>query len=337
MPAKTPIYLKSNNSKKGKKCRLRDILSPDMISPPLGDFRHTVHIGKGGLCDTFGDMTFLQGKFELLPGKSGLIRPQYGTHGEFMRANSASDASYIETPSPILKNAISLPTIGGSQALTLPHITTTMLPITQDPLDDLVVPPTPPASSEETDDLEILQMENLLQSVAIFRRDPSPVLEEISEKSLFPINFAEKSVERNSPMITSENKDNKKPLMSIFINSNHNENANSNRSSKCKDNSINNNGYNDINTDIFQYEKVLANMNGDWENRDSGVEEGRIYDFDLELSQSKSLSQESVNHNNGSLLSLELDLGPSILDDILNIMGKPESWTGPLVEAGKEK
>ncbi|MCI4376235.1 hypothetical protein PGIGA_G00185960 [Pangasianodon gigas] len=324
MPAKTPIYLKSNNSKKGKKCRLRDILSPDMISPPLGDFRHTVHIGKGGLCDTFGDMTFLQGKFELLPGKSGLGRPQYGVHGEFMRANSASDASYIETPSPILKNAISLPTIGGSQALTLPHITTTMLPTTRDPLDDLVGPPTPPASSEGTDDLEILQMENLLQSITIFRRDPSPVLEEVSENSLFPINFVEKSLEKITPMYTSENEDTKKPLMSIFINGNHNENGNSNRSSKCKDN-ISNNDYNDMNSDIFQYEKELASMNGDWENRDSGVEEGRICDFDFEFSKSKSPSQESVNHNTGSLLSLELDLGPSILDDILNIMGKPES------------
>lgn len=325
MPAKTPIYLKSNNSKKGKKCRLRDILSPDMISPPLGDFRHTVHIGKGGLCDTFGDMTFLQGKFELLPGKSGLVRPQYGTHGEFMRANSASDASYIETPSPILKNAISLPTIGGSQALTLPHITTTMLPMTRDPLDDLVGPPIPSASSEGTDDLEILQMENLLQSIAIFRRDPSPDLEEVIEKSLFPINLVEKSLEKDTPMYTSENEDTKKPLMSIFITGNHNENGNSIRSNKCKENSISNNGYNDLNSDIFQYEKELASMNGDWENRDSGVEEGRICDFDFEFSKSKTLSQESVNNNTGSLLSLELDLGPSILDDILNIMGKPES------------
>ncbi len=115
MPAKTPIYLKSNYSKKGKKCRLRDILSPDMISPPLGDFRHTIHIGKGGECDAFGDMSFLQGNFELLPGKGGRIRPQYGIHGEFTRANSASDASCVETPSPVLKNAISLPTMGAAK------------------------------------------------------------------------------------------------------------------------------------------------------------------------------------------------------------------------------
>uniref|UniRef100_A0A3B4BT08 CRIB domain-containing protein n=1 Tax=Pygocentrus nattereri TaxID=42514 RepID=A0A3B4BT08_PYGNA len=276
MPAKTPIYLKSNNTKKGKKCRLRDILSPDMISPPLGDFRHTIHIGKGGECDAFGDMSFLQGKFELLPGKGGMIRPQYGTHGEFMRANSASDASFIETPSPILKNAISLPTIGGSQALTLPLISTTIFPMTRDPLDDLGGPPTPPASSEGTDDLDILQMETLLQSITIFRRDPSPVPEEISEKTTFSINLVE-------------------------------------------------NGYNHSNSDtIFQYEKELAIISGDWADRDSGVEEGRICDFDFELSKSKSLSQESVTQVNGSLLSLELDLGPSILDEVLNIMTKPE-------------
>uniref|UniRef100_A0A3B4ADN6 CRIB domain-containing protein n=1 Tax=Periophthalmus magnuspinnatus TaxID=409849 RepID=A0A3B4ADN6_9GOBI len=32
-------------------------LDPTMISAPLGDFRHTMHIGRGG--DTFGDTSFL--------------------------------------------------------------------------------------------------------------------------------------------------------------------------------------------------------------------------------------------------------------------------------------
>ncbi|KAL7878003.1 hypothetical protein SRHO_G00046460 [Serrasalmus rhombeus] len=329
MPAKTPIYLKSNNTKKGKKCRLRDILSPDMISPPLGDFRHTIHIGKGGECDAFGDMSFLQGKFELLPGKGGMIRPQYGTHGEFMRANSASDASFIETPSPILKNAISLPTIGGSQALTLPLISTTIFPMTRDPLDDLGGPPTPPASSEGTDDLDILQMETLLQSITIFRRDPSPVPEEISEKSTFSINLVEKPPTNKTPnrnnMHNIKNENTEKPLTSFFINGNSNENGNRNGTGSCKSSSSCSSGYNHSNSDtIFQYEKELAIISGDWADRDSGVEEGRICDFDFELSKSKSLSQESVTQVNGSLLSLELDLGPSILDEVLNIMTKPE-------------
>lgn len=322
MPAKTPIYLKSNNTKKGKKCRLRDILSPDMISPPLGDFRHTIHIGKGGECDAFGDMSFLQGKFELLPGKGGMFRPPYGTHGEFIRANSASDASFIETPSPILKNAISLPTIGGSQALTLPHISTTIFPMTRDPLDDLAGPPTPPASSEGTDDLDILQMETLLQSITIFTRDPSPVPEEISEKPTFSINLVEKPPTKKTQN-TMHKAQNEKALMSFFGNGN--ENGSSSGSNYYKNNSSFSNGYNHSNEDtIFQYEKEVASINGDWADRDSGVEEGRICDFDFELSKGKSLSQDSVAQITGSLLSLELDLGPSILDEVLNIMSKPE-------------
>ncbi|NXH87723.1 BORG1 protein, partial [Edolisoma coerulescens] len=66
MSTKVPIYLK-RGSRKGKKEKLRDILSSDMISPPLGDFRHTIHIGSGGESDMFGDISFLQGKFHLLP------------------------------------------------------------------------------------------------------------------------------------------------------------------------------------------------------------------------------------------------------------------------------
>lgn len=47
MSTKVPIYLK-RGGRKGKKEKLRDLLSSDMISPPLGDFRHTIHIGSGG-------------------------------------------------------------------------------------------------------------------------------------------------------------------------------------------------------------------------------------------------------------------------------------------------
>ncbi|MBN3323751.1 PICK1 protein, partial [Atractosteus spatula] len=37
--------------------RYRSELTVDMISPPLGDFRHTMHVGRGG--DVFGDTSFL--------------------------------------------------------------------------------------------------------------------------------------------------------------------------------------------------------------------------------------------------------------------------------------
>ncbi|KAM5248459.1 cdc42 effector protein 2 [Ctenodactylus gundi] len=122
MSTKVPIYLK-RSSRKGKKEKLRDLLSSDMISPPLGDFRHTIHIGSGGGSDMFGDISFLQGKFHLLPGtameeseeESGLGLPFQLTRTTAMCRRGIPDGL-----SPLLKNAISLPVIGGPQALTLP-------------------------------------------------------------------------------------------------------------------------------------------------------------------------------------------------------------------------
>lgn len=107
MSSKAPIYLK-RRSRKGKKEKLRDLLSSDMISPPLGDFRHTIHIGSGAGGDNlFGDLSFLQGKFHLLPGEQG-------QQGALQWSCAATESS------PLLKNALSLPVIGGVQALTLP-------------------------------------------------------------------------------------------------------------------------------------------------------------------------------------------------------------------------
>ncbi|XP_066574869.1 cdc42 effector protein 2 [Amia ocellicauda] len=128
MSAKAPIYLK-RGSRKGKKEKLRDLLSSDMISPPLGDFRHTIHIGgSGGEDDVFGDLSFLQGKFHLLPGRTGHSlsqrSSQYGEPFLFTRTSSVcghpGNGSPCADSSPLLKNAISLPVIGGVQALTLP-------------------------------------------------------------------------------------------------------------------------------------------------------------------------------------------------------------------------
>ncbi|XP_032991688.1 cdc42 effector protein 2 isoform X1 [Lacerta agilis] len=122
---KVPIYLK-RGSRRGKKEKLRDILSSDMISPPLGDFRHTIHIGSGGENDMFGDISFLQGKFHLLPRTEGNVSPggtsQYMVPFEFSRTATISgyEPPPTDIPSPLLKNAISLPVIGGLQALTLP-------------------------------------------------------------------------------------------------------------------------------------------------------------------------------------------------------------------------
>ncbi|XP_009977390.1 PREDICTED: cdc42 effector protein 2-like [Tauraco erythrolophus] len=121
MSAKVPIYLK-RGSRKGKKEKLRDILSSDMISPPLGDFRHTIHIGSGGESDMFGDISFLQGKFHLLPRtESSFDSDRDGPDtAPFEFSRTATVSGREQAASPLLKNAISLPVIGGPQALTLP-------------------------------------------------------------------------------------------------------------------------------------------------------------------------------------------------------------------------
>ncbi|KYO27842.1 cdc42 effector protein 2 [Alligator mississippiensis] len=74
----------------------------------------------------FGDISFLQGKFHLLPRtESNLDADKDGSYGvsfEFSRTATISghEQPLSETPSPLLKNAISLPVIGGPQALMLP-------------------------------------------------------------------------------------------------------------------------------------------------------------------------------------------------------------------------
>ncbi|XP_063076856.1 cdc42 effector protein 4-like [Engraulis encrasicolus] len=53
MPILKQLVSGSSQSKR----RSRADLTPEMISAPLGDFRHTMHVGRGG--DTFGDTSFL--------------------------------------------------------------------------------------------------------------------------------------------------------------------------------------------------------------------------------------------------------------------------------------
>lgn len=355
MPAKAPIYLKPTNSKKGKKCRLRDILSPDMISPPLGDFRHTIHIGKGGERDAFGDMSFLQGKYELLPGKKD-VNPHHGNQSEYLRAHSTGDASFAETPSPVLKNAISLPTIGGSQALTLPLISSMVFPMPLDPLEDFMSPLSP-SKSENPDEVEILQMDALLRSMEVFDSEPSSPFTDLQSKPDVLLDLLEETTESTSKVVAKANKLNKsdgrfdKPS-TRYINGHTdslrkaNGSLNSNTSSDSydsfdnkkdfqnnvfnKNRSLSSNGYGCFSNDItLSFKQELSKCNKDWVDRDSGVEEGRISDFEFELSKVKSTSQDSLTQITGSFLSLELDLGPSILDDVLNIMDKPAAKSRP--------
>lgn len=122
MPAKTPIYLKPTNPKKGKKLRLRDILSGDMISPPLGEVRHSAHVGPEGEGDMFGDVDFLQGKMDMLPSSGQTQNSHSRSHSVVTCQNNEGNPAkqdphnysyngyHYEQPSTgLLKNTISMP------------------------------------------------------------------------------------------------------------------------------------------------------------------------------------------------------------------------------------
>ncbi|XP_049582730.1 cdc42 effector protein 2 isoform X1 [Syngnathus scovelli] len=113
MPAKTPIYLKTTTPKRGKKPKLRDVLSGDMISPPLGDVRHSAHVGPQGEQDMFGDVGFLRGKMDMLPARNGDTRSHSvdGRHGDEAAASdySYNGFHYQHSSSGLLKTTISMP------------------------------------------------------------------------------------------------------------------------------------------------------------------------------------------------------------------------------------
>ncbi|XP_072345398.1 cdc42 effector protein 2-like [Scyliorhinus torazame] len=120
MSAKAPICVK-RTTRRGKKEKLRDILSSEMISLPLADFRHTIHIGSGGEDDIFGDISFLKGKFHLLPERqASTLARKAGRYVSYELTRAASLYGEQQPSSPLLKNAISLPAIGGPRLVALP-------------------------------------------------------------------------------------------------------------------------------------------------------------------------------------------------------------------------
>uniref|UniRef100_A0A3B3WGD2 CRIB domain-containing protein n=1 Tax=Poecilia mexicana TaxID=48701 RepID=A0A3B3WGD2_9TELE len=110
MPAKTPIYLKTTTPKKGKKLRLRDVLSGDMISPPLGDVRHSAHVGPEGEGDMFGDVGFLQGKMDMLPAH-GHARSHSVDRAATQEPHSFAynGCHYQQASNGLLKSTVSMP------------------------------------------------------------------------------------------------------------------------------------------------------------------------------------------------------------------------------------
>lgn len=110
------------------KRRFKSDLSVDMISPPLGDFRHTMHVGRGG--DVFGDTSFLSNYGGIKePGSpdsassskstgffTRTFRHVRKTSGPRPRAGSRDLSSPPPDVSPIIKNAVSLPQLNVESA-----------------------------------------------------------------------------------------------------------------------------------------------------------------------------------------------------------------------------
>ncbi|XP_026170659.1 cdc42 effector protein 1 [Mastacembelus armatus] len=117
--------LKGLVSHSHSKRRCKGDLTVDMISPPLGDFRHTMHVGRGG--DVFGDTSFLSNHGGTGNGNNGetdsISTPDNKIGAFFSRTlrqirrgsdnrprGGSKDLSPPPPPvSPIIKNAISLP------------------------------------------------------------------------------------------------------------------------------------------------------------------------------------------------------------------------------------
>ncbi|KAF1664223.1 Cdc42 effector protein 1, partial [Aptenodytes patagonicus] len=95
------------------KRRLKSELTPDMISPPLGDFRHTMHVGRGG--DVFGDTSFLSnhGGADTAKANNFFARTLRHVRRTPLRSRgSGGQVGASPAPpaiSPIIKNAVSLP------------------------------------------------------------------------------------------------------------------------------------------------------------------------------------------------------------------------------------
>lgn len=118
MPILKQLVSGSSQSKR----RSRADLTAEMISAPLGDFRHTMHVGRGG--DAFGDTSFLSSRSgepprdeearSASPGpKPGLLSRTFRSSKRSQSVNRADKRDTLLAPpgdSPaFVKNAVSLP------------------------------------------------------------------------------------------------------------------------------------------------------------------------------------------------------------------------------------
>ncbi|XP_037320145.2 cdc42 effector protein 4 [Pungitius pungitius] len=120
MPILKQLVSNSNQSKR----RSRADLTSEMISAPMGDFRHTMHVGRGG--DAFGDTSFLSTRSgepprepeakpkQASPGpRPGLLSRTFRSSKRSQSVNRGDGHGGGAAPSggssAFVKNAISLP------------------------------------------------------------------------------------------------------------------------------------------------------------------------------------------------------------------------------------
>ncbi|XP_077056457.1 cdc42 effector protein 4 [Siphateles boraxobius] len=122
-----PILKQLVSSSSQSKRRSRADLTAEMISAPLGDFRHTMHVGRGG--DAFGDTSFLSSRSGEPPREPEVQQssPKQSLLSRTFRSSKRSqsvnrdkpDKSKLAPPggSPsYVKNAISLPYLNDENA-----------------------------------------------------------------------------------------------------------------------------------------------------------------------------------------------------------------------------
>lgn len=133
MPILKQLVSNSNQSKR----RSRADLTAEMISAPLGDFRHTMHVGRGG--DAFGDTSFLSTRSGEPPrepdkkqgspsSKPGLLSRTFRNSRRSQSVNRADKCEYNAMApsagsSQFVKTAISLPYLndeGTNRGIQLP-------------------------------------------------------------------------------------------------------------------------------------------------------------------------------------------------------------------------
>ncbi|NWX98583.1 BORG4 protein, partial [Nothoprocta ornata] len=120
MPILKQLVSNSAHSKR----RSRADLTAEMISAPLGDFRHTMHVGRAG--DAFGDTSFLtskagepEGAEEPGASKPGLLSRRFRSSKRSQsvtRGDRRDMLGSLRDSALFVKNAVSLPQLNEKDA-----------------------------------------------------------------------------------------------------------------------------------------------------------------------------------------------------------------------------